>query len=1080
MVKNYKSHKRQKSSILNQGYFYPDQQGLDHHQPPPSHIPSPQIPQLSHPQLSSAQLSNLGVSLDLYQASGTGSVPAGSGDHTSAATVAPSIPPNQLSSPTHSGSTQSPTLDQSATMDNNATLDSSLYEPMPYYNFPPQERSNFFYPVSQGGVYNPIDPNPFASSSSGATAPAPSHPHPVGYIPSSVDGPLNPASISSAPLESGHPSSYNIHPQLQHPNTLPQTQSMHPPLSSALSSPSVPSSPSKSIRSRSHSRKNSKSHIKSHSRTSSRSTQRPVALFLSPGSKHHQGSTMGGHNLSSQSLPPLALPKHKSNLSISSHFNLFNLNDHDDSRPDDQVNNRHIFQDLLAKLLEVVDQQSVNNYLLFVLYKLKYPIPLDDFYNALYNEQDTILLNFNTKIDKTFINSNYLQHYLDIIGQILDLFKDPDRITKYVQNHPQLSLPRHAENHAQSAADALKSLILSNINYHELLRTFLAIKILQDMLIELPKNSDRDTSSFNIPRLSLYKTYYIICQTLLLKYPSSLTSNNDHHKLILGQSKLGKLIKLVYPHLVIKRLGSRGESKYNYLGVVWNENIINDEVKKLCDDHELIDLNRIFESQYKSKFQSLLSEGFSDQPIGGQGSGLIADLGQSLGNQVSSQLMTHGEEMVPGPDQLQSQIQDQIGGAPGLKIEEEADIPLVSHLNLQATSTSTGSEPFTMPFRRADDDFNYEYTNPVYSFITNNLMLPKDFDFIMHIEAIKNRIYQETTSDGDEVDSGFIKMSINKIMEDIFLNNYDNNGDFDLGNLFIEKFNEITQYVSDLKIYLLILLELAPILLLIRPVQNFKVLKVNLINFLKIDINNENINTNNFIKFKLILKNLINLNDLLIHLVKLLFKDQNFVTNLSDLFNFQSEDLMDNLINSLISFNFNPDLILNYSFLNNQIDQLKNFYLIDLLTFLKTLFVDSDGTDTISTSNSNSNPRSNSESNIDPAFEPDSHSNAGSRSNSTSSIHNGIVLNNNEYSNLINFLNLINNLINKFNHLPVLILINFINLISNDHLKFVYFKNLNIGNNSFNHWWSINCFIQDYLNLVGELIGLYNEIFNIL
>ena len=146
---------------------------------------------------------------------------------------------------------------------------------------------------------------------------------------------------------------------------------------------------------------------------------------------------------------------------------------------------------------------------------------------------------------------------------------------------------------------------LANINYHELLRTFLAIKILHDILIQLPISEDDDPQNYTILDYQSIKPTIYHLSKLIASYPSASNTRNEQQKLILGQSKLGKLIKLVYPNLLIKRLGSRGESKYNYLGVMWNANIVQEEIKQLCDEHELNDLNEIFNSDNNNPFASI-------------------------------------------------------------------------------------------------------------------------------------------------------------------------------------------------------------------------------------------------------------------------------------------------------------------------------------------------------------------------------------------------------------------------------------------------------------------------------------------
>ncbi|RCK59343.1 RFX-like DNA-binding protein RFX2 [Candida viswanathii] len=321
---------------------------------------------------------------------------------------------------------------------------------------------------------------------------------------------------------------------------------------------------------------------------------------------------------SSSSLHVSALRQHqKNNLSISSHLTLFSLSGNNPPPPPPQLQqhqqlpqtlqpipsgslssedskrsekeNTAILNDLLYNLT-AVDGSNINNFLLAMLRKINLPFTLDDFYNLLYNDRQRSLLDnitYQNKIDKTVVSPNNNEMAVDLINQLLNVFKNPNLLIDYFPNLED------------------KDNKLVNINYHELLRTFLAIKILYDILIQLPLSDEDDPQHYTIPRLSIYKTYYIICQKLIASYPSASNTRNEQQKLILGQSKLGKLIKLVYPDLMIKRLGSRGESKYNYLGVMWNENIVQHEIKQLCDEHDLNDLGEIFNNDHNNPFATL-------------------------------------------------------------------------------------------------------------------------------------------------------------------------------------------------------------------------------------------------------------------------------------------------------------------------------------------------------------------------------------------------------------------------------------------------------------------------------------------
>ncbi|GEQ71367.1 hypothetical protein JCM33374_g5050 [Metschnikowia sp. JCM 33374] len=121
---------------------------------------------------------------------------------------------------------------------------------------------------------------------------------------------------------------------------------------------------------------------------------------------------------------------------------------------------------------------------------------------------------------------------------------------------------------------------LSSINFHELLRTFLAVKIISDTLEKVDISYPSEES---VSRVSVYKVYYIICQKLITKYPSLSTSSTVQQTIILGQSKLGKLARSVFPKMKMKRLGRRGESLPHYLGFRWNKATVDDKILEMLD-----------------------------------------------------------------------------------------------------------------------------------------------------------------------------------------------------------------------------------------------------------------------------------------------------------------------------------------------------------------------------------------------------------------------------------------------------------------------------------------------------------------
>lgn len=231
--------------------------------------------------------------------------------------------------------------------------------------------------------------------------------------------------------------------------------------------------------------------------------------------------------------------------------------------------------------LAQVDAFNFNTFLLRLLREIRPTIPLDNFYNVLYNYESYGAYSAYEqlkKIDRS-VPMGPITESIELYHRILEIFKDPQLLARQIPSFN------------------LQETKLTSINFHELLRSFLASKILIDSLTEVSV-TDNSQELPTLPRLSIYKVYYILCQKLILKYPTESNSTSLQQKLILGQSKLGKLIKLVYPKLVAKRLGRRGESKYNYLGVTWNGDIIDNEITKLCEQ-DLPQLNDHFKNLKK-------------------------------------------------------------------------------------------------------------------------------------------------------------------------------------------------------------------------------------------------------------------------------------------------------------------------------------------------------------------------------------------------------------------------------------------------------------------------------------------------
>lgn len=236
-----------------------------------------------------------------------------------------------------------------------------------------------------------------------------------------------------------------------------------------------------------------------------------------------------------------------------------------------------VFKLLLADLLEV----DAFNFYLFLVRMLLYAaahIPLDDFYMLLYDESAHPLKNpakisaEKNKLDKKPADSGSVE-LMNVYHRILEVFKHPKELIN-----------------AMPGGDYEKTR-LGSVNYHELLRLFLALKIIADVLVI---SDDREKNCATTPRHTIYKVYYILCQKLFHKYPAMFGGNSEQ-KLILGPSKLGKLIKAIHPQIVAKRLGPRGFSKYHYMGLSLSENLVSEEIEALFDV-EISELTKMFSS----------------------------------------------------------------------------------------------------------------------------------------------------------------------------------------------------------------------------------------------------------------------------------------------------------------------------------------------------------------------------------------------------------------------------------------------------------------------------------------------------
>ncbi|KAI5950300.1 hypothetical protein KGF57_004362 [Candida theae] len=484
-----------------------------------------------------------------------------------------------------------------------------------------------------------------------------------------------------------------------------------------------------------------------------------------------------------------------------------------------------------------------------------------------------------------------------------------------------------------------------------------------------PKNPQ----NFSIQRLSIFKTYFIICQKLIIRYPSSSNTANEQQKLILGQSKLGKLIKLVYPNTPIKRLGSRGESRYHYLGVVWNEHIIDANIRQLCEQYDLDKLNKMFTEE---------------------GGGANAE---------------YNELLFPGG--VPTDVHTPIGA-----------IPTGGTTNKRGRKRSRSSDKDKLSTHRVQDVETR--LTPRLSFIKMESKYPVESDFtvIQQVERQENWFsklladtYVKVPSINPEMIKTMLLTNASLVTESSLLENL-------LQLVFVPIMTQsgssnstktTTTSNFDLLIYIIIILEALPILLLTKPLADINLVTNLRRNFLYLinhlpqelaKLNNENATSKQYkfpsdtvSTFLNLVKKMINLNDLLITLVKLLNKPEQSemmgmdiwslvggkpvgsglvevedpqpsnlmstssappaktedtatspsttntasnvcATNLS----FKNEIISSDLIHTLAAFRFNPATSLNVksasaissSFISEDVSLLDEFFRVDLLQFL--------------------------------------------------------------------------------------------------------------------------------------------------
>lgn len=230
-----------------------------------------------------------------------------------------------------------------------------------------------------------------------------------------------------------------------------------------------------------------------------------------------------------------------------------------------------------APLFNFIDKKSFATILVKALRYCLNDIPLDDFYNFIYRFPASSNVVYppidGITIDKSVPNDAKWVG-LEVCRLILQKFHQP-----YSSSFDTV---------------AIKSLQLVSMNFHEILRVFLTIKVIFDSVQIVQDTSE---SEGLLSRASIYSAYYIICKKLIRKYPISSNNSELQSNLILCLSQFGKVFRLNFPGLQAERLGKRGQSKFCYRGIRWNNLVVDEDIQRLAEI-PLADIAKIFkESQ---------------------------------------------------------------------------------------------------------------------------------------------------------------------------------------------------------------------------------------------------------------------------------------------------------------------------------------------------------------------------------------------------------------------------------------------------------------------------------------------------
>ncbi|GEQ69894.1 hypothetical protein JCM33374_g3570 [Metschnikowia sp. JCM 33374] len=224
----------------------------------------------------------------------------------------------------------------------------------------------------------------------------------------------------------------------------------------------------------------------------------------------------------------------------------------------------------LGPVLGKIGSKNSCQSLVHILSQVHLYVSLDELYSLLYNTQP-----FVEAVKTAEVPTSSKFETVQLLHLILVTFQ-----------HPQLTT-------GLLSCDPIQKLKVSASKYQDILRTFLAIKII---LTAVKKVDYPSSNRFAVSRADIYKVYYIFCQKLLRKYPEFSECVGSSKTLILSVVRIGKLIKLIYPNLHSKRLGQRGHSKAHFMGLAWNYSFVDSETRHLLN-FDLQELNDYFPSE---------------------------------------------------------------------------------------------------------------------------------------------------------------------------------------------------------------------------------------------------------------------------------------------------------------------------------------------------------------------------------------------------------------------------------------------------------------------------------------------------